>query len=96
MGTPLPDLYDRAVLRQPLATLLVIAAITLAGGWFAQDFGLDATTDSLTLENDADLDYYRSIRARYGSDDFLIVTFTPHGDLFSDSVLRDLGYLRVT
>ena len=94
MGTRLPDLYDRAVLRQPLATLLVIAAITLVGGWFAQDFGLDATTDSLTLENDADLDYYRSIRARYGSDDFLIVTFTPHGDLFSDGVLRDLGYLR--
>jgi len=94
MTTPLLALFDRVVLRQPLATLLVIAAITLTGAWFAQDFGLDATIDSLTLENDESLNYYRSIRARYGSDEFLIVTFTPPDNLFSDRALHDLGDLR--
>ncbi len=94
MSARLSDIYDRFILRQPAATLLGIVAVMAASGWFAQDFGLDATTDSLTLENDRDLDYYRSIRARYGSDSFLIVTVTPHTDLFSDGVLQDLGHLR--
>jgi predicted RND superfamily exporter protein len=94
MSTRLPDWYDRVVLRRPTATLIVISALVLGGGWFAQDFRLDATTDSLTLENDSDIDYYRSISARYGSNNFLIVTFTPHDDLFSYGVLRDLGHLR--
>lgn len=63
-------------------------------GWHAQDFSLDASADSLTLERDADLRYYRLVRARYGSDDYLIVTFTPHGDLFSEPVLQRLSLLR--
>ena len=87
-------LYDSVVLGRPMVTLLVIAVVTLACGWFAKDFGLDATTDSLTLERDEDLTYYRSIRARYESDDFLIVTFTPSEDLFSEQVLADLKQLR--
>jgi hypothetical protein len=94
MNTRLPRWYDQVVLRQPIATLIVVAALTLTGGWFAQDFRLDATAESLTLQNDADLDYSRSINARYGSNNFLIVTFTPHDDLFSYGVLRDLGHLR--
>jgi len=94
MSALLSDIYERLILHQPITTLLGIFAVTAAGGWFAQDFGLDATTDSLTLENDEDLDYYRSIRARYGSDSFLIVTVTPHGSLFSDGILQDLGHLR--
>ena len=94
MSTRLPDWYDRVVLRHPIATLLAVAVLTLAGGWFARDFRLDATAESLTLKNDADLDYSRSINARYGSNNFLIVTFTPNDDLFSYGVLRDLGHLR--
>jgi predicted RND superfamily exporter protein len=88
------ELYDRIVLGRPLPTLIVVAVVTLACGWFARDFGLDATTDSLTLERDEGLTYYRSIRARYESDEFLIVTFTPSGNLFSELVLSDLKLLR--
>jgi len=57
-------------------------------------FRLDASADSLVLENDAALDYYRSIRARYGSDDYLIITYTPNDELFSDAVLQELRTLR--
>jgi predicted RND superfamily exporter protein len=87
-------LYDRAILGSPVTTLLVIGLITAVAAWYAQDFSLDATTESLTLQNDEDLDYYRSIRARYGSDDFLIVTVTPHNDLFSQAVLQSLGEIK--
>jgi len=90
----LHDIYDDIVLRQPVATLVTVAAFTLLLGWYAQFFSLDASADSLTLERDAGLDYYRYVRARYGSDDFLLVTYTPEDPLFNDSVLSDIETLR--
>jgi len=90
----LSDTYDDIVLRRPIATLVTIAAFTLLFGWHAQFFSLDASADSLMLERDADLDYYRYVRARYGSDDFLLLTYTPNDPLFSDGVLADIGTLR--
>ena len=88
------DIYESIVLRRPVATLISIALITLSLGWFSQDFALDASADSLTLESDEDLRYYRQIRARYGSDDYLIVTYTPDKDLFDSDTLDDIRVLR--
>ena len=87
-------LHERFVLLHPVATLAVVAAITAVFAWHAQDFSLDASADSLTLERDQDLNYYRMVRARYGSDDYLIVTFSPKEELFTDSVLQRLSELR--
>jgi hypothetical protein len=87
-------LHERLVLRQPVVVLAISAIIVSLFGWYAQDFGLDASADSLTLERDEDLSYYRLVKARYGSDDYLIVTFAPDEDLFSDSTLRHLHDLR--
>jgi predicted RND superfamily exporter protein len=88
------DTYDTLVLRRPGITLLVIALVVAFFAYHAPAFRLDASADSLVLENDEALQYYRSIRARYGSDDYLIVTYTPEQDLFSDAVLADLKALR--
>ena len=88
------DAFDRLVLKRPAITLAVIALVIAFFGYHAPDFRLDASADSLVLENDKALKYYRSIRARYGSDDYLIVTYTPEQDLFSDAVLADLEALR--
>ena len=87
-------LHERLVLRQPIAILTIGAVLIAVFGWHARDFGLDASADSLTLEGDADLSYYRTMSARYGSDDYLIVTFAPEEDLFSDAVLQQLRDLR--
>jgi predicted RND superfamily exporter protein len=94
MRSGLRDFYESTVLRRPVATLILTALIVLTLGWFAQDFALDASADSLILEYDEDLRYYRYVRARYGSDDYLIVTYTPQQDLFSADTLADLGMLR--
>ena len=90
----LSDIYEDIVLRRPVATLITVAAFTLTFSWYAQYFSLDASADSLTLERDEGLEYYRYVRARYGSDDFLLVTYTPEAPLFSDGVLSDIGALR--
>ncbi|MEN8177854.1 MAG: MMPL family transporter [Pseudomonadota bacterium] len=94
MPFSLSDTYNRLILVRPRLTLLVIALITGFFACFASDFRLDASADSLVLENDRALQYYRSIKARYGSDDFLVITYTPKEDLFSEQVLTDLRELR--
>ncbi len=86
--------YDRLLLSHPRLSLLIIALIVTFFAFHASKFRLDASGDSLLLENDQTLHYYHAIKARYGSDDFLIVTYTPHKDLFDKSVLDDLQKLR--
>ncbi len=92
--TTLLDAYDALVLKRPAITLIVIALVVAFFAYHAPAFRLDASADSLVLENDEALKYYRSIRARYGSDDYLIVTYTPNQDLFGQAVLADLKALR--
>ena len=86
--------YDRLVLQHPGPALLGIALLLAFLGYHSTDFRLDASADSLALENDQALRYYRKVHQQYGSDDSLIVTYTPSGDLFSAATLADLRQLR--
>jgi predicted RND superfamily exporter protein len=70
--TGLLETYDKLVLKRPVVALSVVAIVVAFFAYHAPDFRLDASADSLVLENDEALKYYRSIRARYGSDDYLI------------------------
>ena len=90
----LAERYFRLTLDHPWLVLIAITLLMVAAGYYGRDFRLDASSDSLALENDADLRYYRGVRARYGSDDFLVVTYTPRQDLMSEPVLADIKALR--
>ncbi|MGD8255792.1 MAG: MMPL family transporter [Syntrophobacterales bacterium] len=94
MKTSALQLYDKLVLGKPVVTLLLVFLITAFFGWFVPTLKIDISADSLVLENDADLRYYNSIRARYGSDDYLILTYTPKERLFERETLDDLRKLR--
>jgi predicted RND superfamily exporter protein len=87
-------ILDRYVLDRPWLALAVVAIVAGVLAIFVPRFELDASADSLLLEQDADLRYYRSIVARYGSDNFLVVTYTARRDLFSATTLADLTELR--
>ena len=94
MTTYLFELYNKIILKKPVVTLVITAVIV---GFFLTNvthFELDASADSLILENDAALKYYRNIREQYGSDDFLIVTYSPKLPLFSAETLTDIKQLR--
>jgi len=94
MPASLKACYEKTVLQHPAATILAILLLIAFFAYHARDFRLDASADSLVLEHDEALRYYRDARARYGSDDYLIVTYTPAGELFSDATLADLRRLR--
>jgi predicted RND superfamily exporter protein len=63
-------------------------------GYNAKDFKLDASAETLLLENDKDLQYSRLISSRYGEHDYLLMTYAPKDDLFSDKALEKLTRLR--
>jgi predicted RND superfamily exporter protein len=93
MKKSLLPFYDKQVLSRPFLTLMLVVLVTSFFAWYIQNFKLDISADSLVLENDKDLLYYRSINARYGSDDYLIVTYTPKADLFSEQSIDDIQKL---
>ncbi len=88
-------LYQRLVLDRPIWALAVLLLISAAAAWQVQNFHLDASADSLTLENDKDLAYYREVAERYGGSDFLIITYTPREQgLFERDSLKHVRALR--
>ncbi len=87
-------LYHRLVLEHPWIAAGLVSALLAVAATQIRHFQLDASAESLVLEGDEAMHYYREIRARYGSDDFLIVTWTPSGALFESETLGRLEALR--
>jgi len=55
----LPNIYRRVVLQQPFAVLLVLFLVLVFFALQARHFALDASADSLLLEDDKDLQIFR-------------------------------------
>ncbi|KUJ82482.1 hypothetical protein AWR36_011810 [Microbulbifer flavimaris] len=87
--------YENLVTRHPKGVLVFVALLTIAAAFGLPRFKIDASADSLTLEADEALDYYREIAERYASGDFLVVTYRyKQGDLFDEASLNTLRKLR--
>ena len=94
MTSTLSAAYERFVLAHPVRVLMVMLAVLGFFAWQARHFELDASADALLLEADRDLQTYRALQARYASNDLLVVTFEPGGDVFEESSLARLRALR--
>ncbi len=78
----------------PRSTLLVALLIVAFFASYLPQLKFDASADALVLEGDSSLGYARQISERYATQDFLLVTYRPDADLFSDAVLQRLTALR--
>ncbi len=87
-------LYSRYILSYPKTVIFLIVATIAFLGYQAQKLEIDASAETLVLEDDADLRFTRLVNERYGNPDFLFVTFAPKGDLLSDETLAVLKRLR--
>ena len=94
MTSTLFAVYERCVLAHPARVLVVMLVVLGFFALQARHFELDASADSLLLEDDRDLRTLRELQARYASQDLLIVTFTPGGDVFDETSLARLRALR--
>jgi len=86
--------YDKLILERPRLILFCLLAVIAFLGYKAKDFRLDASTQTLILETDQDLRYSRLVESRYGGHDYLLLTYTPQNDLFSERSLQQLVRLR--
>ena len=86
--------YDRLVFGHSKWVLLAFVVLLVGLSKYASNFRLDASSDSLVLENDQSLKYFREVVSKYSAADLLIVTYSPKGDLFDDATLNDLSELR--
>ncbi|MBV1882556.1 MAG: MMPL family transporter [Pseudomonadales bacterium] len=95
MGNRIFSLYLNVVLKRPGIFTIILLALSAVVASNIVHFELDASADSLTLEDDEDLRYYREIRKHFpSSDDFLVVAYSPNQDLFSDKSLGILAALQ--
>lgn len=86
--------YDTLVLHNPKIVLVLLLSILVFFGYQTQNFKLDASADSLLLEDDSDLTLFRKINERYPSSSLLVVTYSPKNKLFSAPSLAALKKLR--
>lgn len=90
----LKHLYTEFVIRHTLVTFVFVVAIILIIASHSDSFRMDASADSLVLENDQSLEYYRKVKKKYGTDDYLFITFAPNKELFSEDSIKQLTALR--
>jgi len=88
------SLYDHTVLAHPRIVVAILAAIFAFFAMSLSAFKLDASSDSLLLEEDEDLRVYREVAERYAVNDFLFVTVEPNGDLFDRATIDLVGEIR--
>ncbi len=86
--------FDRLILEHPKRVIICLLVVVSFLGYKAKDFKLDASAETLVLENDEDLRYARLINSRYGQNEYLFLTYTPKDDLFSEKTLKILARLR--
>ncbi|OZY83753.1 hypothetical protein CBP51_19940 [Cellvibrio mixtus] len=85
--------YRALVINRPYHVFTGLVVLTIVAAFGMTNFKLDASADSLTLENDTSIDYLREISKRYQSGDFLVLTYTPKADIFSDESINTLKQL---
>ena len=79
--------FSRFITSSPKISLLIFSILLLFSLSNLNNFKLDASSDSLVLESDDDLKYYREVNSDYSSSDFLIVIFDPEEDLFNETTI---------
>ena len=72
------------LLDKYLFILFFVGLVIIVSGLGLNNFKLDASSDALVLENDASLRVYREAEDEFGDSSFLIATYQPFRELFSD------------
>ena len=77
----------------PKSVIAGVLAATLVFGYFSGNLEVDASTETLLLENDKDLAVFRDVSKRYVSPNYLVIAYTPKDDLLAPSTLKKIENL---
>ena len=82
--------YQNVILRNPRTIFVLLIFAILSFGYYSKDFRLDASSETLLIDGDPDLAYLQEITERYGSKEFLVLTYTPNEGMVTDSSINNL------
>ena len=91
MNSSILPLYDALVLRRPWMSLFLVVLILGAAATQLNKIKLDASADSLLLQGDPSLEFFRQISKEYRTEDFVLITWQPNAPLLSPLSLEPLG-----
>ena len=87
-------IYKKLVIDFPKFTLFLLLSLVVFSLYQSKNFNLDASSDALLLEGDEDLKYLRQINERYGTKDFLFLTYTPVSSFVEKETILNLQLLK--
>ena len=76
----------KKILTYPKLLIIFLLFLLSIATYFSKEFKLDASADTLLLENDPDLKYLREINKKYGSEEFFILTYEPKSKINIQSI----------
>jgi predicted RND superfamily exporter protein len=76
----------KKILEQPKLILIFLLILLSIAFFQSKKFQLDASADTLLIENDPDLNYLRSVNERYASEDFFVITYSPKQPLNKSNI----------
>ncbi|MEZ4693718.1 MAG: MMPL family transporter [Aliarcobacter sp.] len=83
-------IYDTLILKYPIAVLLTVLVFVSSLGYYSSKLEIDASAETLLLEDDKDLAFFREVYKTYNNSNFLVVTFSPTEELLSKKSLEIL------
>ena len=81
-------IYDTFIFKYPVLVLLFLSISVSILGYYSTKVEVDASAETLLLDDDKDLKFFREVNQRYDNSSFLIVTFSPNFDLLSNESLE--------
>ncbi len=87
-------IYKQYILNYPLLVIFSLVGVLAMSMTNIKNFKLDASADTLILEDDADLKIFRKTNEKYKSHDFMILTLSDRNkDVFSKDTLNLISNL---
>ena len=80
----------RLIVAFPKITLALFTALALFFGYYSTKLEIDASSQTLLLDNDKDLQIWREVSKHYETPNFLVLAYTPAGDLLAPETIRKI------
>jgi len=87
-------IYQTFILSRPKVVLSLLIIIALIFGYKSKDFRLDASSETLLIEGDPDLEYLQEINEKFGTKEFLVLTLTPKDKIISENTINNILSLK--
>ena len=86
--------YQNFILKNSKLIFALLIMVLISFGYYSKNFRLDASSDTLLIDGDPDLKYLQELNERYGSKEFLVLTYTPNEGMITDTSINNLLSLK--